>query len=98
MVQEALQQVATLAAEKQVALRSDLGADQVSADEEKLVRTLVNLLANAIKFTPTGGTVSLSVGQDEPEKALRFRVTDTGEGIPAEAFDSIVETFGQVQG
>jgi signal transduction histidine kinase len=97
IVQQALQQVAPLAAEKRIALRSDLEADRVSADEEKLVRTLVNLLANAIKFTPTGGTVSLSVGRCEPGKALRFRVTDTGEGIPAEAFDRIFEKFGQVE-
>jgi signal transduction histidine kinase len=97
LVRQAVQQVAPLAAETGIALRSDSEADRVSADEEKLVRTLVNLLANAIKFTPAGGTVCLSVCPDGTEKALRFSVTDTGEGIPAEAFERIFEKFGQVE-
>jgi len=98
VVEQATRQVAPLAAEKQITTRKDLASDlaHLYADEEKLVRTLVNLLGNAIKFTPTGGTVTLSVHRSDPEKALLFCVTDTGEGIPAEAFERIFEKFGQV--
>lgn len=96
---EALQQVAPLAAEKKIALAKKLAPElpPVYADEEKLVRTLVNLLGNAIKFTPAGGRVTISVRPSEHEKALLFCVTDTGEGIPAEAFERVFEKFGQVE-
>jgi signal transduction histidine kinase len=99
LVQQALRQVAPLAAEKRIRLRHDLPAGPLclSADEEKLVRTLVNLLGNAIKFTPSGGTVSLCVHRSDHEAALTFQVADTGEGIPAEAFERIFEKFGQVE-
>jgi two-component system, sensor histidine kinase and response regulator len=67
------------------------------ADEEKLLRTLVNLLGNAIKFTPAGGAVTLSARPSDTERVLLLSVTDTGEGIPAEAFARIFEKFGQVE-
>jgi signal transduction histidine kinase len=99
LIEKPLRQVAPLAAEKRITLRHDLPSDplSLSADEEKLVRTLVNLLGNAIKFTPSGGTVSLCVHRSDQEAALLFQVTDTGEGIPAEAFERIFEKFGQVE-
>jgi signal transduction histidine kinase len=68
-----------------------------AGDEDKLRRILVNLLGNAIKFTPRNGRVTLRC-EREGESALRFSIIDTGEGIPAEAFDKIFEKFGQVEG
>jgi signal transduction histidine kinase len=60
-----------------------------------MLRTLVNLLGNAIKFTPERGTVSVEVQCSED--SLLFCVVDTGEGIPEEAFERIFEKFGQVE-
>jgi signal transduction histidine kinase len=99
VVEEALQQVAPLAAEKQITVSTDLASDlpALAADGEKLQRTVVNLLANAIKFTPAGGTVILSACRSDSEPAVLFRVTDTGEGIPREAYERIFEKFGQVE-
>jgi PAS domain S-box-containing protein len=104
---EALRQVALLAREKGVTLEdaSDAGGEgevPVRADREKLLRTLVNLLGNAIKFTPPGGKVTLHAETDGGEVAgtaceARFSVTDTGEGIPEEALGRIFEKFGQVE-
>jgi signal transduction histidine kinase len=68
----------------------------LAADEDKLRRTLVNLLGNAIKFTPQGGTVTVSCAREESGQHLKFSVVDTGEGIPLEAFEKIFEKFGQV--
>ena len=73
----------------------DCELPQFLGDEEKLVRTIVNLLGNAIKFTPNGNEITLAV-QPERER-LCFKVIDTGEGIPAESFDRIFEKFGQVE-
>jgi signal transduction histidine kinase len=99
LVLQAFQQVAQLAAEKRIALVKEISPDLPSlyADDEKLLRTLVNLLGNAIKFVPRGGAVTLSARLSDREKAVLFSVSDTGEGIPGEAFDRIFDKFGQVE-
>ncbi len=64
------------------------------------MRTLTNLLGNAIKFTPHGGSVTLLIDlerEDEIITGVWFAVSDTGEGIPREAFERIFEKFGQVE-
>ncbi len=65
------------------------------ADPRMVKRILLNLLTNAVKFTPPGGevTVSASVGVDG---ALRIGVRDTGIGISAEDLPRVIEPFGQV--
>jgi signal transduction histidine kinase len=95
---QAVRQVASLAAEKQIAVVEEVapGAVTVRADEDKLVRTLVNLLGNAIRFSSVGGAVHLTVRRSEGDNALLFSVSDAGEGIPEEAFQRIFEKFGQV--
>ena len=67
-------------------------------DEDKLLRTLVNLLGNAIKFTPSGGVITVKVEMSQNAADLVFSVTDTGDGIPTDAFQKIFEKFGQVEG
>ena len=99
LVEAAVKQVAALANARNLTLATELeaGLPHLMADEAKLLRTLVNLLSNALKFTPPGGTVTVSVRQSNEEPSLRFCVTDTGEGIPSEAFGRIFEKFGQVE-
>ncbi len=65
-------------------------------DEKELLRTLVNLLGNAIKFTPQGGTVTAGASYVKGAPSILFSVSDTGEGIPVESFGRIFEKFGQV--
>lgn len=70
-------------------------ADLVMAfDADKLERILFNLLSNAFKFTPEGGSVSLQVSQDTQEYII-IKVSDTGIGIPANKLDKIFERFFQ---
>jgi PAS domain S-box-containing protein len=99
VAERALNQVAGLANTQQLSLvrEIDPGVPPLHADGDKLVRTLVNLLGNAIKFTPAGGSVTLAVRRDEAERAVLFQIRDTGEGIPREAFQRIFEKFGQVE-
>lgn len=68
----------------------------VTTDRRKLVQILVNLLANAIKFTPDDGHVSIEACAIE--KGVRIAVRDTGRGIPAEALPRIFEPYFQVDG
>ena len=67
----------------------------VDADPDLLERILINLLGNALKFTPPQGTITLSV-VPEGERA-RFAVRDTGPGIAPEFQDKVFEKFGQVE-
>jgi signal transduction histidine kinase len=99
VLDEAWKQVEHLASLKQVRLAKAVVPELpvLEADRDKLVRTLVNLLGNAVKFSPEGGTVSAAARLDGRTNAIRFSVTDTGEGIPAEAHDQIFEKFGQVK-
>ncbi len=72
-------------------------------DKDKVRQVLINLLANAVKFTPSGGKVHIEVSSQVPEgmlpagtKGFLLAVTDTGIGIPAEQHGRVFETFYQV--
>jgi len=64
-------------------------------NEEALRRILENLLENAIKFTPDGGTVSVCVRMDDADDTIVLSVEDTGVGISDEALPEIFEAFKQ---
>ena len=79
-----------------------LGADElaisVRADKEKLQQILLNLLTNAIKFTPAGGRISVDVAPSAGTPAfVRVNVRDTGIGIPSAKIESIFAPFVQLQ-
>jgi signal transduction histidine kinase len=99
LVDSALAQVAFLAQSRELALVCCVAPDLPSfeGDVDILRRTLVNLIGNSVKFTPAGGTLTLSVMLGDDGQSLLFSLQDTGEGIPAEAFDRIFEKFGQVE-
>ncbi len=99
LVTSAVSQVASLAESGGVTLVPQIepSLPVLRGDADKLRRTLVNLLGNAIKFTPTGGMVTVGVRHGEEERSLLFLVRDTGEGIPPESFGRIFEKFGQVE-
>jgi two-component system sensor histidine kinase/response regulator len=96
LVAGAIEQVASLAADGRTALVIDVSSalPPFSGDHNKLSRTLVNLIANAIKFTPAG-TVTITASGEVLDH-IRFAVRDTGDGIPSESFDRIFEKFGQL--
>lgn len=69
----------------------------VMADEGMVMRMLDNVLSNAVKFTPAGGSVTVSVAEDG-DGGLVFRITDTGIGMAEEALERIFDPFFQVDG
>ncbi len=68
----------------------------IEADERRLKQILVNLLNNAVKFTPDGGQVGLRVAGDEPEEIVRFTIWDTGIGIAEADMKHLFEPFVQI--
>ncbi len=77
-----------VAEEKQVAVRTELPAPcEAPVDRTRMRQVFANLLDNAIKYTPAGGSVTLSVRDEAGQAIARFR--DTGIGIPAEEQDKI---------
>jgi signal transduction histidine kinase len=94
--------VGHMATSRGVALRMPTVAPTLllQADSVKLIQILLNLLGNAIKFTPRGGQIEVQVspGEDQGIPSLIFTVSDTGVGIPAEHLQAIFEGFRQVDG
>lgn len=69
----------------------------VRADREKAQQVLLNLLSNAMKFTPEGGSVSLVATQcDGSAEPVCIQVSDTGIGIPHDKLDAVFQPFVQV--
>jgi len=66
----------------------------ISGDEDKLKRLFLNILDNAIKYTPQGGKVVISVTKEN--NFVRIKVSDTGSGIPEKEISHIFDRFYQV--
>ena len=101
---EALQQwtgdFAMTAQRKKIQLQLDTthfsSSADVVADKEKLARVVFNLLSNALKYTPAGGFIHVSLA-DEGER-LRIEVQDSGKGIDKEELTKVFERFFQAKG
>ncbi|HYO53452.1 sensor histidine kinase [Archangium sp.] len=98
LVREGLALLEPLAIEKRVDLRTHLPRERVwvRCDRDRVFQVLSNLVGNALKFTPEGGTVTVTAVPQEG--FVRFSVSDTGPGIPAGALPHLFEPFWQVEG
>lgn len=91
---QCLLQYETLWEREQIELETDIGEDiQIQADSELLSLVWNNLFSNAFKFTPAGGTVSVSLQTEGPYAVVK--VADTGCGMTAEVGSHIFEKFYQ---
>jgi CheY-like chemotaxis protein/anti-sigma regulatory factor (Ser/Thr protein kinase) len=68
----------------------------VRGDSRRLKQMLVNLLGNAVKFTPQGGAIGLDVTANAGLREMRIGIWDTGVGIPADQFERLFQPFVQL--
>ncbi len=90
----AVQEMAGMAEVHGLALRLDPSAGRVRVDVDRITQALTNLIANAIKFSPSGTTVVLTARECGEE--VLFSVADRGRGIPPERLQAIFDRFEQV--
>jgi two-component system cell cycle sensor histidine kinase PleC len=78
----------------QVVLEFAKGLEQIWADERAIRQICLNLMSNALKFTPRGGRITLIVTHT-PDGGQMLVVKDTGPGIPKEEIQGVMQAFGQ---
>lgn len=90
LCREAIEEVAQRAEDKHLTLKTDIPdvLPTIHADRDKIRQVLMNLLDNAIKYTPENGTICLAALHRTSQK-VQVSVSDTGPGIPAEAQERV---------
>lgn len=99
MVRSALSQVFVMAKRRKHMLVASVGEGIPSlvVDGDRVTRVLVNLLTNAIKYTPRGGTITVSAEYVPDDEHVLFYVSDNGRGIPEEYHEKIFDKFFQAE-
>jgi signal transduction histidine kinase len=100
LVADALATFSAAAADRRVTLDggAEDGLPQVLADSGRIAQVLGNLVGNALKFTPPGGSISVCAERLPGEQLVAVRVSDTGPGIPPGETGRIFERLYQVPG
>jgi two-component system, chemotaxis family, sensor kinase Cph1 len=96
VIQEALLILRPLADGKRISIQEDLAvAARIELDRERFFQVLSNLIGNAIKFTPEGGTINIWTERQKDQ--LLFTVSDTGPGIAAEQVPHVFDRYWQAR-
>jgi two-component system phosphate regulon sensor histidine kinase PhoR len=93
IAEEVVEQLGPQAKRQQLTLKSEVAPDlpPVSADRERIKQVMVNLVHNAVKFTPPGGGITLTTRRGEG--SVTVAVTDTGTGISGKDLPHVFERF-----
>jgi PAS domain S-box-containing protein len=96
LVRDAVAVVESMAGQGDVVIDVEVGDELVHADQERVVQALVNLLGNAIKFSPRGERVAVTASRQDGDIVLS--VSDRGRGVPLDQQEAIFDRFVQVDG
>lgn len=95
LVTQAVESVRSLAEKQKIKLYSQGADHELICDGGRLVQVMINLLGNAIKFSPKNSSIFVSA--NEIGETMEFKIRDEGKGIPAEFKDKIFDRFQQVE-
>lgn len=92
---QAADMVSPLAAKSKVSIKTPEGDYQCHGDRDALTRVVVNLVSNAIKFSPPNSSIDISANADA--EGVLVEIKDSGRGIPEDAIDDVFDRFKQVE-
>jgi len=97
IVEKSLTEIAPLIESKNIEIRKDLKDINIFCDREKITQVIINLMSNAIKFTPEGKNITISMKSHtiNNKKGILLTVADEGIGIPEEEIKTIFNEFVQ---
>ena len=99
MVAEVLERFTPMVKEKKIALSFSGNGDppQIPLDRSILKRVMANLVDNAIRYTPKGGAIAVTLDSAAGEESLCLSVKDNGSGLPVEYHQKVFDKFEQVR-
>lgn len=95
ILQRSIEAVSVIASARQIKFEAGSENPTVTVDGDRIVQILINLLGNAVKYSPEGGVISVNVS--EQDQLVRIEVVDQGPGIPKHEQNSIFERFKQIE-
>ncbi|MBI4771348.1 MAG: HAMP domain-containing histidine kinase [Chloroflexi bacterium] len=100
LVESVVADLQPLASEQDIELINDVSPDipEIRMDDEKVSRVFINLIDNALKFSPAGGQVRVDARADGQRNVIECVVLDDGPGIPEDYRERVFDRFVQVQG
>lgn len=95
LVQESIEMLKDSAKEKRIKIQTNFSVplSGVDCDTDRMLQVFSNIIGNAVKFTPEGGTIGIAVS--EKGDGVHFRITDTGPGMDRDSFVHIFDRYWQ---
>ena len=99
VIDEVCETLDTWAKNKDITLAKDVRADlpEITIDPDRIIQVMINIISNAIKFTPKDGTIAVGAKLSGSADQIEISVADTGVGIPAEDLPKIFGKFQQAK-
>jgi len=99
IISEVTTLISSLAIKKDISIKMpNIISLNLYIDDKLFKQVLINLLTNAIKFTPSGGHISLSITYNETKRMYQFEVKDNGIGLSQESISKLFQAFSQIEG